>query len=148
MRDELRDARALLPGVRMDDLGSLGGSPRSAVNRVRAWLPAEDDTPRDNADREEGSVAAGEGWVRESSALSVLPPEAPAARLIADGGEPPIVIMSDLGAGPSVAQELLADDPERAADAVARWAESVAALHRATLDQREQFRAALALARG
>jgi hypothetical protein len=134
MRDGLDGARALLPGVRLEHLETLGGSDRSVVRRVSA---------------QPGTLIVktftdpGEGWVRESAALSVLPPAAPAPRLVAAGDAPPIVVMSDVGAGGSVAEALLGADPAVAADAVVSWATAIASLHRATAGVRGAFRAAL-----
>jgi hypothetical protein len=56
--------------------------------------------------------------------------------------------MSDLGSGGAVSDALLADDPERATEAVQLWAQTIGALHRATLEHRERFRAALGLRSG
>ncbi|NMO52744.1 phosphotransferase [Actinoplanes sp. TBRC 11911] len=89
-----------------------------------------------------------EGWVRESAALSVLPPGAPAPRLLAARSEPPAVEISDAGDGGSVADALLGDDPERAAAAVVAWAEAVATLHRVTAGSFGAFRDALAARAG
>ena len=52
--------------------------------------------------------------MRESAALSVLPTGAPAPTLLRAGAEPPVVVLADLGAGPSVADALLGDDPATA----------------------------------
>jgi hypothetical protein len=139
VRDELDEVRAMLPGVRLDDPEPLDGSARSAVWRVRAQWP---DSP-------ETSVIVkcftdpGEWWMREAAALAITPDDAPAARTIAESAYPPIVVMTDVGAGPSVADALLGHDAQDAADAVAQWATAIATLHRSTLGSREQFRAAL-----
>ncbi len=87
--------------------------------------------------------SAGEGWARESAALSVLSDDVPGPRLIAAAPEPPVVVMSDVGWGASVADALLGADPDLAAEAVARWAGAIARLHRATLDSHPAFVAAL-----
>jgi hypothetical protein len=124
----------LLPGRRLDEVARLGGSDRSDVRRF--------------ADRDSGGTliaklytAAGESWVREVSALSVLPADIPAPRLVASGGEPPIVVMTDVGTGGSVADALLGADPDEAARAVGEWAEAVAGLHSATAGLRAAFTA-------
>src|SRR4051812_42500286 len=144
MRDGLDAARALLPGVRLELIEALGGSDRSEVRRVRATWP-------DHPERGlivKTFVTAREGWVRECAALSVLGAGAPAPGLVAEGPAPPTVVMSDLGDGPSVADALLARDPDAGADAVARWAAALGALHAATLESREAFKAALAARSG
>jgi hypothetical protein len=136
--DGLDPARALLPGTPLTVLADLGGSSRSAVRRVAAG-PETLVVKAYNG--------SGEGWVREAAALSVLsalPVGVPAPRLVADGAAPPVVVMSDLGGGPSVADALLGTDPAEATDAVVAWAVAVAAVHRATAGSRDAFEAALA----
>jgi hypothetical protein len=137
---DLDAARALLPGLRLAPAGRLGGGERTDVERVRAV----------HADGTAASLvvkqyrSAGEGWVRESAALSVLPAGARGPRLIAEGraagGAPPLVIVADEGDGPSVADALLGRDPEAAVAAVIAWAEAVATLHVATRGARAAFR--------
>jgi hypothetical protein len=139
MRDRLDDARALLPGVRLRDRDSLGGSERSDVRRVRAEWPGHPET----ALIVKRFLDAGESWVREAAALSIAPDGAPTSRLVAEGAAPPIVVMTDLGDGPSVADVLLGDDFDAGSDAVLRWAGAIATLHRVTLGSRDEFRAAL-----
>lgn len=133
--DHAADAlTALLPGAHLETIDELGGSKRSRVRRVltggRSLIVKE-------------YLAAGEGWVRESAALSVLPAGVRAPRLVAAGAEPPIVVMSDEGSGGSVADALLGRDRATAADAVCAWATAIGALHRETRDSRPAFQAAL-----
>lgn len=142
MDDGLDPARVLLPGTPLTALADLGGSSRSAVRRVAAGAG----TLVVKAYR-----GSGEGWVREAAALSVLsalPAAVPAPRLVADGAAPPVVVMSDLGGGSSVADALLGTDPAEATDAVVAWAVAVAAVHRATAGSRDAFEAALAARAG
>jgi len=131
----LDHVRALLPGEPLEVVGVLGGSSRSVVRRVRAG-------GRTVIVKE--FIAPGDGWVRESAALSVLPPGAPAPRLIAAGDSPPTVVIEDAGGGASVADALLGTDPEAATRAVLSWARALGTLHRATTGSREAFRRALA----
>jgi hypothetical protein len=142
--DGLDAARALLPGVRLEAAGELGSNERTRVARVRATLP-------DGA-RASYIVkiyrSAGEGWVRESAALTVLPREVRAPGVVAHGGSPPLVVLEDLGDGPTVAAALLGDDPAIAEAAVQAWAVAIGALHGATRGLREAFRAALAERQG
>jgi aminoglycoside/choline kinase family phosphotransferase len=130
--------------VRLEPAAQLGSGERTSVERVRALYP-------------DGSTAslvvkqyraAGEGWVRESAALAVLPAGARGPRLVAEGDAPPIVILADVGDGPTVADALLGRDPEAAAAAVIAWAEAVAGLHAATRDLRPAFRRELAAREG
>jgi hypothetical protein len=134
VEDGLDAVRALVPGVPLESVEVLGGSDRSRVRRVRAGsrtLIVKEFTGSD------------EGWVRESAALSVLPSGAPAPRFVAAGRVPPMVVMSDVGPGDSVAEALLGPDPAVAADAVMAWVTALAVLHRATTGSREAFRDAL-----
>jgi hypothetical protein len=132
--EEFDHLRGLLPGVRLEGLGLLTGSNRSRVRRVRA-------DSRSLIVKE--FITAGEGWVRESAALAVIPDLVRVPRLIAADGIPPIVVMTDAGPGASVAGALLGTDPAAAADAVVAWAATIGELHRATAGTREAFRAAL-----
>jgi hypothetical protein len=133
--DWLARVQALLPGARLELVDELGGSTRSHVRRVRA-------DHRTLIVKE--FVASGDGWARESAALSVIPAEARVPRLVASGSTPPIVVMSDLGPGISVADALLGTDGADAADAVTAWATTIALLHRTTAGLRQPFQEALA----
>jgi hypothetical protein len=139
MTDRLADVRALLPGVRLEPVDRLGGSHRSEVRRVLGTWP----------DGRRGTLIVkqflepDEGWTREVAALSMDVGEALVPQLVAAGGDSPVVVMADLGSGPSVADALLGTDADAAADAVLLWAGTLARLHRATLGRRDQFRAAL-----
>ncbi len=134
MDDGLNAVRALLPGVPMRSVEPLGGSTRSRVQRISAG----DDTLIVKE-----FVEAGEGWVRESAALSVLPADAPVPRVVAECAVPPTVVMSDAGPGASVADALLGEDTTAAADAVCAWAAAIGVLHRLTAGSRDAFREAL-----
>ncbi|HEY7010393.1 MAG TPA: hypothetical protein VH395_15695 [Jatrophihabitantaceae bacterium] len=139
MRDGLDDARALLPGVRLDHPHTLRSGDRAEVRRAHARRRDAPDTTvivKTFAD-------SGESWAREVAALSCIPDGAPSARLIAAGARPPIAVMTDAGDGPSVAQALLGDDPAAATEAVLEWAAAIGTLHRATLGVRDAFRTAL-----
>jgi hypothetical protein len=139
MDDGLAAARALLPDARLESVERLRGSERSDVQRVLLHQPGSDpETVIVKSFRQ-----AGEGWVREAAALSVLPAGAPAPRLLCAGAEPPVIVLADAGSGPSLADALLADEPATAADALARWAEAVAGLHRSSRELRPAFRQAL-----
>lgn len=142
--DGLDGVRALLPGVRLDPRAVLVGSERCEVRRVHARWPDGGETTV----IVKRYLMAGEGWAREAAALAVLPAELAAPRLVAEGAAPPVVVMSDVGAAPSVAEALLGDDPGVATDAVLDWARAMADLHGATLGLRSAFRAQLGLRAG
>jgi hypothetical protein len=112
----------------------LGGSSRSQVRRVRAGsrtLIAKEFTATDD------------GWTRETAALSILPAEVPAPRLVAADPVARTVVMTDLGSGASVADALLGPDPTAATDALVAWATAIGVLHRTTAGLRMAFRDAL-----
>lgn len=143
--DGLDPVRALLPGVRLQSGGRLGGNERTHVERIRARHP--DGTEASYIAKLHRS--AGEGWVREAAALSLLPPEVRAPRVVAEGrGDPPVLVIEDLGDCASVADALVGDDPGAADAALQAWATALAALHVATRGSREAFRAALASRQG
>jgi hypothetical protein len=140
MRDELDDARALLPDVRLEVVDTLPAGDRARVWRVRAQWP----------DRDPSTLVVkifgdpGEGWARETAALSIAPADAPVAQVVAAGQFPPVVIMSDAGEGASVADAMLGDDPGVATEAVLMWSQAIGELHACTAGLRSQFRDALA----
>ncbi len=139
MSDGLAAARALLPSVRLDEPDQLASSDRTSVQRVRAT----DTEGRESSVIVKQFFGGGEGWARETAALTVLPPELGAPRLLASGPDPAIVVMTDAGPGDNLAEVLLGRDPDRAATLLQRWAEAIAAVHVATRGLRDDFRAAL-----
>jgi hypothetical protein len=143
MSDGWSAVRSLLPGDRIERLQALGGSNRSRVTRIRATSSTQ---TRSLIVKE--FLAPDEGWVRESAALATLPEGAPAPRLVADGSTPPIVVMSDLGAGPNVADALLGDDPAAATTAMLSWAQAVATVHRLTYGSGAAFTDELSIRSG
>ena len=89
------------------------------------------------------------GWgargIRERAALTALDGAAGAPRVLAEGDDPPYVVMTHLEGTGSLADSLLGADPRRAGDHLLRWAEALAALHTAgTPGTRAAFRTALA----
>lgn len=131
---DFAELRHLLPGDPLV-LGELGGSDRSQVHRVRAG--GETVIVKRFND-------GGEGFAREAAALSVMPIEAPAPRLLGESTEPPAVILSDAGTGRNVADDLLDADPEVARAGLLSWAEAIARLHACTANSGDAFRKALA----
>ena len=145
MRDDLDPVRQLLPHVRLDPGEALRAGERSNVQRVAACWPEA--TPTTLIVKRLHDLD--ESWVRETAALSVLPP-GEASALIASRPDPPIVVTEDLGQGPSVADALLGDDLDAAWHAVRRWADRggpVARGERAAA-QRVRGRSGGTLARG
>jgi hypothetical protein len=136
---------ALLPGAGIEAAGELRRTERSAVLRVRASAPG---WPGPQMLIVKQFPDAGEGWVRESAALAAAPAGAPVPRLVAASADPPVVVMTDAGTGPSVADALLGDDAAEAGAAVERLAAALALLHLSTQGVREAFGAQLAARSG
>ncbi|WP_375493105.1 hypothetical protein [uncultured Jatrophihabitans sp.] len=125
----------LLPDADLGRVEKIQRGPRSSVHRVRL--------------RAGGSVIVkwfngmGEGWVREAAALSLLHGDTGAPHLLAESGDPPIVVMSDLGDGPSLSDALLGRDAAAAEATLALWAQALGRLHVATRGLRADFQTAL-----
>jgi hypothetical protein len=143
--DVLGAVAALLPGVHLELVRELRRTERSAVLRVRAVRPGQ---PGPELLIVKVFPDAGEGWARESAALAAAPARAPVPRLVAAGTDPPVVVMTDAGSGPSVADALLGGDAAAAKAAVGELAAALAALHLSTQDVRETFSAELAARSG
>jgi hypothetical protein len=119
----------------------LAGSPRAVV--VRA-APTGTDDQRCVVVKVYDVAQNDEGWPRESAALSVLGGRISSApALLATVADPPLVVMADLGQGPSLADRLLGDDPAAAAAALLSWARALGRLHTSTLEEGAAFAAAL-----
>jgi len=133
----LRSGVESLSGHRVQAWERLKSSPRNVV--VRATLDTGDSIIV------KAPTPTGLGGVRERAALQVLDalgvPGVP--RLVAAGNNPRLLLLEDLGHGPSVADHMLGDDPARAAESVRRWAESVARVQGHSLTSGERFGAAL-----
>lgn len=135
--------QSLLPDVQLSKPRRLGGNERTQVQRFAADYP----------DGNHGSLiakqySAGEAWVRESAALAVLSSAISVPRIVAAQSAPPVLILSDLGEGPSVADALIGRDPAAAEHAVCSWAHAMARLHGATVSLRADFRAAIEARQG
>ncbi len=87
----------------------------------------------------------GSRGARERAALHALAGAAGTPALLAEAGDPPCVVMSYLDGAGSLADALLGTDPQRAGEAVLRWAEALGALHAAsTSETRVAFTEAMA----
>jgi Phosphotransferase enzyme family len=145
MKELLGAVAALLPGVHIEPVEMLRRTERSQVLRVRAAGPGY---PEPQTLIVKVFADAGEGWARESAALSAAPVGAPMPRLVATSTYAPIVVMADAGTGPSVADALLGDDTAAARTAVGRLAAALAALHLSTRGVRDTFGTELAARSG
>lgn len=93
------------------------------------------------------SVIAKQVSPRERAALEVLTEAGVGGvpRLLAVSDHPPLVLIADAGEGPSVADLLMGEDPDAAAQAVTRWAAALARLQAGTLGLGGAFLARLAV---
>jgi hypothetical protein len=129
----------LLPGWRAEQAVTLAGGDETVVQR----LTVRDDQQRQASVIGKLFTGSADGHVRETAALASLPPGLPAPRLLADQARPPLLLLNDIGEGPSVADALLGNDPAVAARAVSDWAAAIGTLHAATLGKPEAFIAEL-----
>lgn len=143
MRDDLDPVRALLPGTEVEPVERLRAGDRSSVERVR--LNGGADGPCTAVVKR--FHHAGEGWVRETAALDTLPPEV-APQVLAADRDARVVVLTDLGDGPTLADALLDDDRDAAHSALDGWAEALARLHTVARPLRDRFAAALAARAG
>lgn len=143
----LAAASKLWGGHRLTPLpGPRYGSGRSLV--VRAAVDVDEDDlgsshPETVVVKGFNAAADPSAWARESAALEVLTgSSAPAPQLLADRAS--IVVMTDLGTGRSLADELLDVSPAAADTALHSWSAALGALHAATVGRRAEFGVALA----
>jgi hypothetical protein len=127
----------LKPGWRAERAETLSDGGRAVVQRITVL----------NEDRQRIDIIGklftgpGDGLAREAAALSALSalsaapaqPGLPVPRLLGELADPPMLLLSDAGTGPSVADALLGADASDARQAVCDWADALARLHAATL---------------
>lgn len=79
-------------------------------------------------------TGSGLGSAREEAALGLVAPvQVPGVvRLLATSTDPALLVLADVGDGPTLADRLLADDPVAAETAVLKWAARLAGLQAAT----------------
>jgi hypothetical protein len=120
-------------GVPLTGAEKLGGSDRSLVLRATAG---------DRRVVVKVPLGSGDGPVRELAALRLGLPGA--VRLLAECDDPPVLVLEDLGPGPTLADALLGRDPAAAQDALDGWAGTLGTLQAATTGLGDAFAAALA----
>ncbi len=133
-------AASALIGTSLTVVGEpFAGGDRSVVVRAR-----RSDTDETVVLKSYDVARTGEGWARETAALTALTGLSTGTpALIAATALPPLVVMEDLGDGDSVATALLAADPANAGQAVVDWAEALADLHAATWNDVGRFETTL-----
>ncbi|MDP9398470.1 MAG: hypothetical protein M3P96_11920 [Actinomycetota bacterium] len=91
-------------------------------------------------------VGSAPASAREEAALRlVAAAQVPGVvRLLAAATDPPLLVLADVGGGPTLADRLLADDPAAAEMAVLDWAARLGGLQAVTTGAREEFASRLA----
>jgi len=86
-------------------------------------------------------IGSGLGGVREEAALGLVDAvQVPGVvRLLATSTDPALLVLADIGDGPTLADRLLADDPVAAESAVMKWVAGLAGLQAATTGMQEEF---------
>lgn len=136
MSDALRVAAEILDVDQVEQLAELGGSRRSVVRRVRAGT--ETFVVKEYLRPEEMT------WSREAAGLKAAG-GVRAPRLFGVCEDPAVVVMSDLGPGPNVADALLGTDAVLGRDRILAWAHAVGELQAHTADRLDVFREALGI---
>ncbi|MFE4001998.1 hypothetical protein ACFX43_24760 [Nocardioides sp. YIM B13467] len=135
MSDALEVAAEVLGVDRVEQVAELGGSRRSVVRRVRSG--ARTFIVKEYLQPDEMT------WSREAAGLKAAA-GVRAPRLIGLSADPAVVVMSDLGSGPSVADALLGSEPGLGRDQILAWAQAIGELQAHTADRLDVFREALA----
>ncbi|MEP6632446.1 MAG: hypothetical protein ABJA89_18385 [Lapillicoccus sp.] len=119
------------------------------VSSDRAWVVRA--VARDHAGRGHRVVlkaptGADQGSLREEAALGLATEQRlpGVVRLLGTSLAPPLLVLADLGAGPTLADRLLGDDPSSAESAVLAWAGAVGRLQAESTGLRPEFDARLA----
>jgi hypothetical protein len=128
-------AAAAALGVKLTGGETLGGSSRSLVLRATAG---------DRPVVLKAPLESGAGPVRELAALRLLAGVPGVVGLLAESDDPPVLVLEDLGPGPSLADALLGADPAAAQDALDGWAGTLGTLQAATTGLGDAFAAGLA----
>ena len=129
----------LLPGSPVRAVDRLRSSDRTVVERVHLARP-DVHAPAQVVIKRFVQVT---GFATEAAALSVLPAGVLAPRLLAEDRSERVIIMTDVGCGPSLADALLADRAEAAEAALCAWADTMVEIHQVTSTLRGSFSAAL-----
>jgi hypothetical protein len=134
-RDAVLAAASAALGTELTGGEVLGGSDRSLVLRATAG---------DRPVVLKAPLGSGSGPVRELAALRLLTGVPGAVGLLAESADPPVLVLEDLGAGPSLADVLLGPDPAAAQAALDGWAGTLGTLQAATAGLGDAFAAQLA----
>ena len=106
---------------------------------------ARDTVGADHAVVLKAPTGSGEGSLREEAALTLAAKQglAGVVRLLGVSADPPLLVLADLGGGPTLADRLLGSDPAAADTAVLAWAGAVGGMQAATARSRPAFAAGL-----
>ncbi|MEU6738046.1 hypothetical protein [Streptosporangium sandarakinum] len=118
-------------GVELSEPVDLGGNPRSTVLRCRT---ADGDSVVVKAYAAEPDALR--GFTAEAAALSL---GLAGPGLLGVDPAVPLLVMTDLGTAPTLADVLLGDDPEAAVDGLLAWAGGLGRLAAASMPRRADF---------
>lgn len=135
MSDTLAVAAELLGVDHVEQVAELGGSRRSVVRRVRAGTGTF--IVKEYLEPEEMT------WSREAAGLKAAA-GVRAPRLIGVRADPAVVVMSDLGSGPNLADALLGSEAAVGRSQILAWAQAIGEFQAHTADRLDVFREALA----
>ena len=129
----------LMPGSEIRTVDRLQSSERTVVERVHLGWPGADGPEQVVTKR----FLRAAGFASEAGALSVMPAGVRVPQVLAEDPDEGVIVMTDVGSGPSLADALLGDHPETAEAALCAWAGTMAGVHRATAGLRRCFGAAV-----
>ena len=139
--------------VTLVDPVDLGGSSRTMVLRVRAEenpfsLPKTMVVKRTRGHNSDGFTdAAREVFLREAVSYqfgnSLLPAHRPGAEMFAHDVDDGLLVLSDLGNGPTLADVLLRGEDAAMQHGLMAWAQALGRMHAATANGEDDFRALL-----
>lgn len=133
MTDLMAIASAAL-GLTLSDPAPLAGSDRSSILRCRMSVNGS------VVVKSYPATAFGtEGFATESAGLAFIAGMSAGPELLAADPDQRVIVMSDLGTAPSLADLLLGSSPDRAASALLDWAQACGDLAVRTAGRRQDF---------
>lgn len=133
MTDLMAAASAAL-GLALSDPVPLAGSDRSSIVRCRTSANGSVVVKSYPA-----RACGAEGFAAESAGLAFIADTGTGPELLAADPDQRVIVMSDLGTSPSLADLLLGSSPDRAASALLDWAQACGDLAVRTIGRRQDF---------
>jgi len=141
--DDVLAAASAALGVTLTGCSDLGGSERSAV--LRCWTPGDGTVVvKTYPDSAEGR----DGFAAEAAGLALTAAAGAGPRLLAASQRDRLIVMTDVGSGPSLADLLLGGQPEAARSALIGWSRACGELAAAMTGRESELAALVAEHRG